>query len=118
VRTPVPTPVMATLHRACFDCHSDETRWPWYARLPVVSHLIVRDVTEGRGQLNWSHWAEYNPFDRAAMLDKVCEVASTRKMPPWQYRALHSDARLSRDDISALCAWAEQEAFRLVQGGS
>jgi heme-binding protein len=43
VRAPVPSPVMSTLRRACFDCHSDETRWPWYATLPLASHLIERE---------------------------------------------------------------------------
>jgi Haem-binding domain len=59
VRTPVPPPVMSTLRRACFDCHSDETRWPWYATLPLASHLIERDVTDGRAQLNLSRWTQY-----------------------------------------------------------
>ena len=118
VRTPVPAPVMSTLRRACFDCHSDETRWPWYAALPIASHLIERDVTEGRGQLNLSRWTQYNPFDRADILDKICERASTGKMPPWQYRMLHSEARLSEMDITALCQWTQREAARLVQGGA
>ena len=109
---------MSVLRRACFDCHSDETRWPWYAQLPVASHLIERDVRDGRGQLNWSRWEQYNPFDRAGMLDKVCELASMRSMPPWQYRLLHAEARVTATEISELCAWTEREAARLVHGGS
>lgn len=117
-RTPVPSAVMSVLRRACFDCHSDETRWPWYAQLPVASHLIERDVRDGRGQLNWSRWEQYHPFDRAGMLDKVCDLASMRSMPPWQYRLLHAEARVTATEISELCAWTEREAARLVQGGS
>src|SRR5262245_55946039 len=117
IGTFAPAPVMSVLRRACFDCHSNETRWPWYAHLPIASHLIERDVQDGRGQLNWSHWAEYNPFDRAGILDKVCELSSMKRMPPWQYRMLHSDARLSRTDIQALCEWTNLEATRLTQGG-
>lgn len=113
--TPVPAPVMSTLRRACFDCHSDETRWPWYAKLPIASHLIRRDVDDGRAQLNLSRWEQYNPFDRADMLDKMCERASSGKMPPWPYRAMHADARLAATDIRALCAWSEHEADRLVE---
>jgi hypothetical protein len=117
VRTPVPAPVMSTLRRACFDCHSDETRWPWYAKLPVASHLIESDVTEGRSQLNLSRWTQYNPFDRADMLDKICQKAATGKMPPWQYGMLHPEARLSATDVTALCDWSQHEATRLVEGG-
>lgn len=117
-RTAVPRPVMAIVRRACFDCHSHETRWPWYARLPLASHLLARDVREGRAQLDWSHWEEYNRFDRAGLLDKVCERASSGVMPPWQYRLVHRDASLQSDDIRQLCAWARTESARLVQGGS
>ena len=115
-RTPVPAPVMSTLRRACFDCHSDETHWPWYAALPIASHLIERDVTEGRGQLNLSRWTQYNPFDRADMLDKMCELASDGRMPLRSYRMMHPDARLSTPDVAMLCAWARDEAAHLVQG--
>jgi hypothetical protein len=112
----VPAPVMSTLRRACFDCHSDATQWPWYAALPIASHLIERDVTEGRGQLNLSRWTQYNPFDRADMLDKMCQRASNGRMPPWQYRLVHPGARLSQKDVAALCTWTRDEAARLVEG--
>jgi cytochrome c len=116
VQTPVPAPVMSTLRRACFDCHSDETRLPWYATLPLASHLIQRDVTEARAQLNLSRWTQYNPFDRADLLDKMCQLASSATMPPWQYRMMHSEARLSVTDVVTLCDWSQDEATRLVQG--
>lgn len=111
----VPAPVMSTLRHACFDCHSNETRWPWYASLPVASWLIEHDVKEGRGQMNFSRWARYNRFDRADLLDKACELAAKRDMPLWPYRILHREARLSEDDISALCEWSRHEAARLVE---
>ena len=112
----VPDPVLSTLRRACFDCHSEATRWPWYATLPLASRVIERDVTEAREQLNLSRWIDYNQFDRADMLDKMCELASRRKMPPWQYRLMHPGARLSATEVSALCAWTQDEAARLSQG--
>ena len=115
--TPVPAAVMSTLRRACFDCHSDETRRPWYSALPVASWLIEHDVREGRGQLNFSRWTQYNRFDRADLLDKACEKATKRDMPLWQYRILRREARLSEADIAALCAWSRHEATRLVGEG-
>jgi hypothetical protein len=114
----VPAHVTATLRRACFDCHSNETRWPWYARLPGAIHLMAHDVREGRAQLDWSVWAAYNRFDRAELLDKACERASQRLMPPWQYRMLHPEARLSSPEVDELCVWSRREAARLAQGGS
>jgi heme-binding protein len=115
VRIHVPTPVMSTLRRACVDCHSDETTWPWYAGLPIASHLIQRDVTEAREQLDLSRWTQYNPFDRADMLDKMCQLASSGKMPPRRYRLMHPTARLSATELTTLCDWTQVEATRLVQ---
>jgi len=117
-RTTVPPRVMATLRRACFDCHSNETRWPWYSRLPLAAHLLAHDVREGRAQLDWSHWEEYNRFDRAELLDKVCDRASHGEMPPWPYRLVHRDASLTAIDLRELCEWAQGESARLAQGGS
>jgi cytochrome c len=117
-QTPVPAPVMSTVRRACFDCHSDETRWPWYAGMPMASWFIERDVKAGRGQVNFSRWTQYNPFDRADMLDRICGLATTGNMPPLPYRVLHAEARLSETDVVELCAWTRQEARRLVEGGS
>jgi hypothetical protein len=118
VRAHVPEHVMSTIRGACFDCHSNETRSPWYSALPFAARRIERDVSEGRGQVNFSRWGQYNPFDRADMLDKVCELAASHKMPPLPYRLLHSAARLSETEVAGLCAWSRGEATRLVQGGS
>jgi hypothetical protein len=115
---PVPAAVMSALRRACFDCHSNETRWPWYSALPVVSWLIERDVGDGRAQLNFSQWTGYTTFERADLLDKVCEKATKREMPLWPYRILHRESRLSQPDVAVLCAWGRHEATRLVGAGS
>jgi Haem-binding domain len=116
--TSVPASVMSVLRRACFDCHSNETRWPWYSALPVASWLIEGDVSEGRAQLNFSRWTQYNRFDRADLLDKACEKVTAREMPMWQYRVLHPESRLTEVDVAALCAWGRQEAARLAGAGS
>jgi hypothetical protein len=109
---------MATLRHACFDCHSTETRWPWYARLPLAANLVARDVREGRAQLDWSQWNAYNRFDRAELLDKACALATRQVMPPWQYRLMHPDARLSPRQLEELCGWSREESARLTQEGS
>lgn len=116
--TTVPAPVRSALRAACFDCHSNETRWPWYSSVPVVSWLIEHDVNEGRAQLNFSTWHDYTTFERADLLDKVCEKATKREMPLWQYRLLHRESRLNASDVAALCSWSRQEATRLVGAGS
>jgi hypothetical protein len=83
--------------RACFDCHSNETRWPWYAEVAPVSWLVQRDVWEGRRTLNFSEWQrEYGEAHEAA------EVVLERSMPPRYYSLLHPESRLSPEERRAL----------------
>jgi hypothetical protein len=113
---PVPEPVAATLRRACYDCHSHETTWPWYSRVAPPAWLVAHDVNEGRDHLNFSRWGEYNPFDRADMLEDACKEAKAGKMPLRPYLLMHPDARLSPQDVDALCAWTSGESARLTGG--
>ena len=112
----VPPDVLTMLRSSCFDCHSDETEWPWYTRAFPASWLVSHDVDEGRGQLNLSRWSEYNVFDRADFLDEMCEHATTKEMPLWQYTLIHRGARLSEPQIETLCSWTAAELERLLQG--
>ena len=83
--------------RACFDCHSNETRWPWYARVAPVSWLVARDVNEGRRKLNFSE--AHLPQRKAA--DSAREVRRG-DMPLWFYLPTHPEARLSPAEKTAL----------------
>lgn len=89
--------------RACFDCHSNETHWPWYSNVAPVSWLIQRDVNEGRSHLNFSEW---NRTQRAA--HEVGEVVSEGEMPPWFYLPLHPSASLSSAEKQALVTGLQQ----------
>ncbi len=76
--------------RACFDCHSNETRWPWYSNVAPVSWLLQHHVDEGRETLNFSEWQ--TPFREAHEAGKTVRDES---MPPQSYLLLHPEARLS-----------------------
>jgi mono/diheme cytochrome c family protein len=89
--------------RACFDCHSNETHWPWYSNVAPVSWLIQRDVQEGRRRLNFSEW---NQSQRAT--NEIGEVISEGEMPPWFYLPLHASARLTPAEKQALVAGLEK----------
>ena len=114
---PVPQPVLGVVRRACYDCHSSETRWPWYSHVAPASWLVISDVQGARKQLNFSRWGRYNAFDRADLLDKLCDRVSKHQMPLLQYRLVHADARLSDADIAAVCGWTRDESARLTQEG-
>lgn len=89
--------------RACFDCHSNETHWPWYSSVAPVSWLIQRDVVEGRSHLNFSEW---NRTQRAA--HEVGEAMTEGEMPPWFYLPMHPSARLSPSEKQALVTGLQQ----------
>jgi cytochrome c551/c552 len=84
-------PTRDLAQRACFDCHSNETVWPWYSSVAPVSWLVTRDVEEGRDQFNFSDWENYYLRDA----DEFEEVISEGEMPPAQYLLMHPEARLS-----------------------
>jgi Haem-binding domain len=105
---PTSAPVKAVLRRACYDCHSNETQWPWYSRLAPVSWLLARDVREGRAELNFSTWNQYSTQQQAKKLKESWEQVAEGEMPPWIYRPVHRDARLSAEDRALLRQWAQQ----------
>jgi mono/diheme cytochrome c family protein len=107
VEEPVDAPaeVRALLERACYDCHSHATRWPWYAWVAPVSWLVAHDVDEAREHLNFSTWGRYDAEERAENLEEIAEVLEEGEMPPWFYLPLHADARLSDAELATLHAW-------------
>lgn len=100
-----PPAARAVLERSCYDCHSNRTRWPWYAWVAPASWLVVRDVVEGREHMNFSTWNRYDAKDHADHLEEIAEMVQKREMPPWFYLPLHPDARLSEADAAAIYAW-------------
>ncbi len=102
-----PEPVLAILRRSCYDCHSHQTRWPWYSRVAPVSWLVAHDVEEGREHLNFSTWNRYSERERKKRIGQAWEEIEEGEMPLWTYLLLHGEARLSDDDKRVLEAWAK-----------
>ncbi len=90
---------------ACFDCHSNETEWPFYARLAPGSWLMARDVNKGRSRMNISEWGDADESDRALDKENSWEQIEAGEMPPWFYLPLHPGAILSDKDKALLKAW-------------
>ena len=111
--TNAPPHITAMLHAACYDCHSNETKWPWYSRIAPMSWLVARDVVEGREQLNLSEWPAGNPARATKRLGSMSEIIGYGDMPPKKYTAIHADARLTDADRKELTGWLDAEAERL-----
>jgi len=87
----------ALAQRACFDCHSNETKWPWYTWVAPMSWLVQRDVHEGREHMNLSEWDREQKH-----ADEAPEMVEEGEMPPWFYLPLHSEAKLSAEEKEQL----------------
>ena len=105
-----PAEVRAVLRRACYDCHSNEVRWPWYGRVAPVSWLLERDVREGRKEVNFCVFGEYSEKRRRRKWMEIPEQVQKSEMPPWFYVAVHREARLSEADRALLLQWARESA--------
>ena len=108
-RPAAPPEIETILRRACYDCHSNETRWRWYAGIAPISFLLVRDVKEGRREVNFSIWDRYDQGRRARKLKEIIKEVEEGGMPPWYYIPVHPDAKLSQSDREAIVKWAKQQ---------
>jgi len=110
----VPADVSTILRNSCYDCHSNETVYPWYAHVAPVSWLVNHDVSEGREELNFSEWDNLKLTKKAKMLDKISEeVVEEGDMPMAIYVVLHKKAKLSDADRKKIGEWVDVYAEQL-----
>jgi cytochrome c551/c552 len=102
-----PNEVNSILRRACYDCHSNETVWPWYSRVAPVSWALAYDVKKGRAALNYSTWGGLSSQQQAKAVQESWEEVADGEMPSWYYVPLHPQARLSPNDKTTLRQWAQ-----------
>jgi hypothetical protein len=98
--------VTAILRRSCYDCHSNETQWRWYAYVAPISWLITSDVEHARARLNFSNWGQYSSETRRAKADEMLDEIESADMPPKSYALVHRGVRPSALEIERLKQWA------------
>ena len=104
-RSPVPAATAEVLRRACRDCHSHDTRWPWYSNVAPVSWFVIDHVNHGRSHFNYSDWAKYDAAEAARLIKNACDLATKGEMPLPSYVRMHSETRLTTRDVDGLCQW-------------
>jgi Haem-binding domain len=114
-KTPIPADVDAILTRSCRNCHSNETKWPWYSHVAPVSWAVIRDVNEGRAHMNLSEWT-HTAEEGADLLDSACKQVRRGSMPMASYTWIHRSAVLSDADKKTLCRWTADAADALMSG--
>jgi hypothetical protein len=106
-----PTEISSLLKRSCYDCHSNETKWPWYAEIVPISYEVKTHVKNGRNWLNFSIWNRYSE-EKRKKLYKGIEESVQWKMPIADYLYMHPEARLTREERKKIAEWAKEMSER------
>ena len=113
-----PAHVASILRKGCMDCHSNETRWPWYSRVAPVSWSVTQDVMRARKAMNLSEWTTgpgRSPGVAIGYLQAMCAGVREERMPPAKYRLLHKESRLTSVERQTLCEWTTTETVRYIR---
>ena len=107
-------PAKDIIKAACYDCHSNDTVWPWYSKIAPISWLVANDVKEGRAELNFSEWGTYTAKRQGKKLKEIVEEIDEGEMAPLGYRILHPEARLTDEQQQVIKTWVSQQVDRLA----
>jgi hypothetical protein len=104
--TETPGPVVSTINTSCYNCHSNNTAYPWYASIAPASWLIRQSITEGKSHLNFSEWTLYSKEEQEKLLLEMIEVLEKKEMPPKPYLWMHAEAELDQQSMAMIIDWA------------
>ena len=110
---PMTAEVKATLETACFDCHSNNTRYPWYANVQPVAWWLQNHVNEGKSELNFSEFASYAPKKQHHKFEEIKEAVTDGWMPLDSYKWIHKDAKLTKEQSTAIAKWCDENMAKL-----
>ena len=103
-----PERVKEVLRTACYDCHSNNTEYPWYNHIAPVSFWIADHIKKGKRDLNFSAWDQYKVNKKDHKLEEVVETVESGYMPLSEYTWTHADARLTEEQRKAVIEWAKK----------
>ena len=109
----VPDSVKTILENACYDCHSNNTRYPWYANIQPTGWWLAGHIKEARGDLNFSEFGGYEQRRQLGKLEGIAAVVEEDIMPLRSYKLMHKNARLSQDEKNMLIDWTRQSVDNL-----
>lgn len=110
-----PEKVARLMKNSCYDCHSDNTRYPWYSRVAPASWYLNRHIVLGKDALNFSEYDGLKDRKKIGTLSSLCEVLESGSMPLKSFLIVHRDAVLSEEEITAICDWSEAEALKIMR---
>jgi hypothetical protein len=114
----VPADVALMLKKACYNCHSDHTEYPWYGRVSPLSWYLNAHIQKGKNELNFSEFGEMRKRKQVGSLVKICEVLEEGSMPLKSYTLMHREAKLSGEEKALLCEWTDSFAAEILSQGT
>jgi len=105
-RFPIPIVVQETLLNSCYDCHSNNTRYPWYAEIQPVAWWLGKHIEEGTGEMNFDEFAGYRPRKQFVRFRQIEELITENDMPLPSYTFIHRDAILSEEQKELVIGWS------------
>jgi hypothetical protein len=101
--------VQAVLKKACYDCHSNNTNYPWYSNIQPVGWFLANHVSEGKRRLNFSEFGSYSQRRQSSKLNNIANEVQDGGMPLSSYTLIHKEARLTANEKSLVIKWAQQK---------
>jgi hypothetical protein len=114
----IPDSVQQILKNACFDCHTNNTKYLWYHRIMPVSWMINKHIIEGKDELNFSDWGKLDNYDKIGALEDMRQELEQKTMPIKQYVWMHKEAKLTDIDRAAIIAWIDKKGGELVNSSN
>lgn len=111
----LPLAISTILRTSCYDCHSNQTSYPWYSKVAPASWLLAKDVRVGRDELNFSEWGSYIKRKQIGKLRKIKEEVTSGDMPLKNYLIIHRRAKLSPEQKDALAKWTEDLTMNILE---
>ncbi len=106
--------VKTILKKACYDCHSNQSVYPWYSYVAPFSWLVAKDVREGREELNFSDWSDQSKRRKIKIMNEMAEEIEAGKMPLDVYTIIHRDAILTDKEIEEITAWTKSVSDEIL----
>ncbi len=111
----VPRNIENILKSACYDCHSNHTRYPWYMNIQPMGWMMAKHINEGKENLNFSEFGMYSKRKQANKLRAMATSVKEGSMPIRSYTMMHPDSKLNDDDIKTVVAWATKTRDSLLK---
>jgi hypothetical protein len=112
---PVPEQLKSILKRSCYDCHSNNTRYPWYAEVQPFGWWLARHIKEGKEELNFNEFGNYSPRKQQSKIKAIANSVEDRTMPLGSYTFIHPNAKLSATEKTMMITWMRNTRDSLTQ---